>query len=366
MLYHQRKQTFHGGELMKIKISKNNVVGEKISPYIIAEIGSNHNGDMDLCQKIIKAAKNAGADCVKFQFFSTNSMFSKKTYDDNYFIADDYRNRTDYTLKEIVEAYSIKKNELIDMKKFCEKIEIDFAVTPFSNEEADFIIDELNVDFVKIASMDCNNYQFLKHIAKKNKPIVLSTGLCTLDEIDKAVRTIESTGNKNLILLHCIAMYPPPDELINLKNINTLKKIYPYPIGFSDHSEGPHVSLAATALGACLIEKHFTIDKKLVGWDHHMSMNEKEMKELVLGSKKIFTSLGTERIYREEDQERVNSFRRSIVAKKKISKGDTITLDMLDLKRPGTGLSPEMLNLIIGKIAKRNIEFDEIINLKDF
>ena len=161
-------------------------------------------------------------------------------------------------------------------------------------------------------------------------------------------------------------MYPPPDELINLKNINTLKKIYPYPIGFSDHSEGPHVSLAATALGACLIEKHFTIDKKLVGWDHHMSMNEKEMRELVLGSKKIFTSLGTERIYREEDQERVNSFRRSIVAKKKISKGDTITLDMLDLKRPGTGLSPEMLNLIIGKIAKRNIEFDEIINLKDF
>jgi sialic acid synthase SpsE len=351
---------------MEIRLSKNKVISNDCCPYIIAEIGSNHNGNMDLCKKIIKAAKDTGADCVKFQFFTTTSMFSKKTYNENYFIADDYRNRTDYTLKEIVEAYSIKKNELIEMKKFCEELNIDFAVTPFSNEEADFVIDELNVDFVKIASMDCNNYQFLEYVAKKNKPIVLSTGLCTLDEIDKAVQTIESTGNTKLIILHCVAMYPPPDEIINLKNISTLKKIYPYPIGFSDHSDGPYVSLAATAIGACLIEKHFTIDKNMKGWDHHMSMNENQMRELILGSKKIYKSLGTERIYREEDQNRVDSFRRSIVAKIQILKDEIITSDMLDVKRPGTGLAPEMLDLVVGKKAKRDIDYDEIIQLEDF
>ena len=262
---------------MEVKISKNKIIKNNCCPYIIAEIGSNHNGDMDLCRRIVKAAKDTGADCVKFQFFTTTSMFSKKTYDDNFFIADDYRNRTDFTLKEIVEEYSIKKDELVEIKKFCKDIEIDFAVTPFSKEEADFIVDELNVDFIKIASMDCNNYNFLEYVAQKNKPIVLSTGLCTLDEIDKAVQTIENTGNKNLIILHCIAMYPPPDELVNLKNILTLKKIYPYPIGFSDHSDGPYASLAAIALGANLIEKHFTIDKKMKGWDHHMSMDKSQM-----------------------------------------------------------------------------------------
>ncbi|MGO9133443.1 MAG: N-acetylneuraminate synthase family protein [Methylovirgula sp.] len=337
-------------------------------PYIIAELGANHNGDMALAHTLVREAKKAGCNCVKFQSWTKESIFSKKVYEENKFLEDDYRNRNDYTLESIVDAYSVSEKELRDLKALCDSEDIEFGCTPFSRREVDFLTEELNIAFVKIASMDVNNYDFLKYVASKKKPVVLSTGLSTLAEIDQAVRAIESTGNLDIILLHCIAVYPPRDETINLRNIEMLRAVYPeYPVGFSDHSLGTAVSLASVALGACMIEKHFTLDKNMPGWDHKVSMTPDEMAELVAGSKKIVKALGTtRRVLSSEDYHKIPAFRRSVVAARRIAKGQTIEAADLDVKRPGTGLEPQYVHLIIGRVAKRDIDFDDMLTLDDF
>ncbi len=350
---------------MKIKI-RDRYVGDNCKPYIIAEIGANHNGDMNLCKKLIYEAKKAGADAVKFQLFSVDTVFSNKVYEDNYFIADDYRKRKDYTLKQIVKKYSISINELKIVQSYCKKLKIHFGITPFSFKEMRKIKDNLKPDFIKIASMDCNNYEFVNFVGKSSKKVILSTGLSDLSEINKSVRAFEKSGNKNLIILHCIAEYPPDDIKTNLRNILTFKKLFPYPIGFSDHSKGIGIALGSIALGACLVEKHFTINKKMEGWDHHMSLDQIELKNLVKDSKRVFKALGSTSIKRVESKKRIESFRRSIVAKIDIKKNHIIKRDMLELKRPGTGLSPENVKFLIGKKAKKNIFKDKIITTKDF
>jgi sialic acid synthase SpsE len=351
---------------MKVKITSNRSVGKGEAPYIIAELGSNHNGDMELAKKLIDSAKRAGADCVKFQSWSKKTIFSKVKYEENYFLVDDYRGRDDYSLEEIVEKFSISESQLIEINAYCKKVGIDFASTPFSKKEADFLVDQLDTEFIKIASMDLNNYQFLDYVARKGKSIVLSTGLSTLAEIDQAVQTIENAGNEKIIILHCVAIYPPEDKQINLNNMDSLSANYPYPIGFSDHSLGTCIPLASVAKGACIVEKHFTLDKDMFGWDHKVSANEEEMAVITVGAKRIFTALGSERIQRVENSERLDSFRRSIVAAKDIKVGEIIQEGMLDYKRPGTGLDPEVSKFIIGKMAKRDISYDEIILMEDF
>ena len=351
---------------MKVKLTKKNTVGAGEKPYVIAEIGSNHNGDMDVAKRLIDAAKESGADCVKFQSWSKDTIFSKKTYDDNYFLTDDYRNREDYNLEEIVEKYAISEEELLAMKAYADQIGIECTSTPFSMVEADFMVDKMKVDFIKIASMDLNNYPLLDYIARKNRPIVLSTGLSTLSEIDMAIRTIEEAGNNEIVILHCVATYPTSDSDVNLKNIETFSKLYPYPVGFSDHTLGTCIPLAAVANGACLIEKHFTLDKTMEGWDHKISATPEEMRIIAENSKRIFDALGSTRISQMESKEQQNAFRRSIIAAKEISEGEVITEEMLTSKRPGTGIPPGDVKYILGKKAKRNINHDEMIDLTDF
>lgn len=351
---------------MNIQLTKNRKVGSDHPPYIIAELGSNHNGDMEIAKKLIKSAKASGADCVKFQSWSKETIFSKLKYEENFFLADDYRNRKDYTLEEIVEEYAISEDELFEMKEYSSKIEIDFASTPFSVNEVDFLLDELDAPFVKIASMDVNNYPYLDYVAKKKKPIILSTGLSNLSEVNKAIETIEYAGNNQIIILHCIASYPPQDSNINLKNIRTYENIYPYPIGFSDHSIGPCMSVAAVANNACLVEKHFTLDKNMEGWDHKISADPEDMRVIVKDSKRVFNALGKSRIIRTESENQVEEFRRSIVASRDISKGEKFTKNMIDFKRPGIGLEPGLADFVIGSTAKRDIGFDEIIKKEDF
>tara|TARA_B100001142_G_scaffold329241_1_gene391834 strand:+ start:2270 stop:3325 length:1056 start_codon:yes stop_codon:yes gene_type:complete len=351
---------------MKIQLTKNRLVGPGEEPYIIAELGSNHNGDMDLAKKLIQSAKDSGADCVKFQSWSKESIFSQKKYEENHFLADDYRDREDYTLEEIVEAYAISEDQLMDVRQFSSDIGIDFSSTPFSRKEADFLVNELDAPFIKIASMDVNNYPYLDYVARKNKPIILSTGLSTLSDIDRAVDVIESANNHEIILLHCIATYPPEDKDVNLNNINTLSTIYPYPIGFSDHTLGPCMSVAAVANNACLIEKHFTLDKEMEGWDHKISADPEDMEVIVRDSRRVFNALGNARIKRTESSEGVNEFRRSIVASRDVSAGEIFTENMLDYKRPGGGLEPEFSKFIIGSKARRDISFDEMIEINDF
>lgn len=349
---------------MKIKLG-NKEVYNYCKPYIIAELGANHNGDMDLAKKLILAAKKAGADCVKFQSWSVSSVTSKKVYEENCFLQDDYRGRKDFTLREIVEKFSISEGQLLEMKNFADQVKIDCASTPFSKKEVDFLTDELNAPFIKVASMDLNNYPFLEYIAKKNKPIVLSTGLSELSEIDKAIRTIEKAGNERIIMLHCIANYPPKDEEVNLNNIVTLKNLYPYPIGFSDHTLGTSIPLAAVALGACIIEKHFTLDKSLFGWDHKVSATPVELELICHEARKINTALGSYYIRCVEDDEKKSAFRRSIVTTRVIKKGETIKEEDINYKRPGTGFSPESKDFIVSRVAKRDMDADVIITKED-
>ncbi len=328
-------------------------------PYVIAELGANHNGDMDLAKRMISEAKASGADCVKFQSWTAKSIFSTKAYEDNYFIADDYRDRKDHTLESIVEEYSISEAELMEMKAFADEVGIDCSSTPFSEREADFLVDEMKASFIKVASMDLNNYPFLRYLAKKQLPIILSTGLSELFEIDRAVRTIEEAGNKQIAILHCVAIYPPRDEQVNLKRIQTLQQLYPdYTIGFSDHTLGIEVPLASVAFGAAIIEKHFTLDKDMEGWDHKVSASPEELKSITKGVEKIWNALGTGRLMVEEDQERKVSFRRSIVLKEDVRRGDIITRENIDFKRPGEGVLPGDIDWVVGRTAKEDIKAD--------
>lgn len=337
-------------------------------PYIIAELGANHNGDILLAKELIIKAKEAGCDCVKFQSWSKDTIFSRQVYEDNFFLQDDYRTRTDYTLEQIVEKFSLSERELYSMKLFCDEIGIDFASTPFSQKEVDFLVDTCQVPFIKVASMDLNNYGFLEYIARKGRPVVLSTGLSDLFEIDRAVRVIETAGNNQIIILHCVSVYPPDMRDVNLRNIEMLRMVYPeYPIGFSDHTLGIEIPLAAAALGACIIEKHFTLDKNMFGWDHKVSADFSEMKAIVDGTRNINIALGSfRRVVGQKELIQREAFRRSLVAARDIPEGKVIERDDLDVKRPGTGIEPQYIDMVIGKTAKRNIRYDEVIRKEDF
>lgn len=348
-----------------------NFVYERIKnftePYIIAEIGANHNGDLDLAKKLINQAVDAGADCVKFQSWTKESIFSRKVYDDNYFLGDDYREREDYTLEAIVEEFSFGKEQFKKLKKYCDEKNIDFGCTPFSDEEVDFLVDELNVPFIKVASMDLNNLPFLEYIASKKVPLILATGLSEMSEIDEAVRTIEKYHSQ-IILLHCVSNYPPKDEHVNLLNIKMLQDYYKnYSIGFSDHTIGIEIPLASVAFGTALIEKHFTLDKNMFGWDHKVSADYNDLVQIVSGSKRIVKALGSyRRILTKYDEEKIPAFRRSIVAAKEIPKGKIIKREDLTFKRPGTGIEPKYVDFLVGKMAKNTIKYDSLIEKKDF
>lgn len=334
-------------------------------PYVISELGSNHNGDMELAKKMIIESKNAGADCVKFQSWTKETIFAKKKYSENYFLNDDYRSRDDFNLEKIVEKFSISENELIKMKKLSDELGIDCTSTPFSKREVDFLVEEMKVRFIKVASMDLNNYPFLEYIAKKNLPVVISTGLGDFYEIDKAVKIIEETGNNQIIILHCVSLYPPKDTQVNLNNIDTLKKNYPYPIGFSDHTLGYSIPIASAVKGVRIIEKHFTLDKEMFGWDHKASATADELKIICKESKRIVDALGSNRIICVEDEERKNEFRRSIVTTRNIEKGEKIALTDLDFKRPGTGIKPDEVKYVVGRTLAKDIEEDSILKWED-
>ena len=349
-----------------MKLTKNININNYGKPYIIAELGSNHNGDMELAKKMIIEAKEAGADCVKFQSWSKDSIFARKKYADNFFIADDYRDRNDFTLEEIVEEYSISETELLDMKIFADEVGIDCSSTPFNKKEADFVVEQLKSPFIKVASMDLNNLPFLDYLARKNLPIIISTGLSELYEIDRAVKTIELAGNGNIVILHCVSTYPPVDSDVNLNNMKTLMETYPdYCVGFSDHTIGIEIPLASVAMGACVIEKHFTLDKEMEGWDHKVSATKNELSAIVTGTKRINEALGSFRITATESDDKKSEFRRSIVITRTMKKGEVLKLEDLDYKRPGTGLKPDMTEFIIGMSINKDLSFDHILTKDD-
>jgi N-acetylneuraminate synthase len=332
-------------------------------PYIIAEIGSNHNGDMNLARKLIKTAKKVGADSVKFQSWDT-TLFSKSVYEDNYFLSDDYRNRSDHTLKSIVKKFAVSEEDLFELSIFCKDQGIDFSSTPFDINQVDPLV-KIGAPYIKIASMDINNDRLLAKAASTKLPVLLSTGMATLGEIDTAVATLEKENVVQIVLLHCTALYPTPPNEINLFAMDTLRQ-FGYPVGFSDHSLGPEIALAAIARGAIVVEKHFTIDKTMFGWDHHMSMDPKEMKILCTGAKRIHHALGNaRRIVGQKEFHQRAAFRRSIVSSRDLKSGEILTVDCVVYRRPGTGLDPSLLDHILGMRLIRDLPYDSMIKITD-
>jgi sialic acid synthase SpsE len=334
-------------------------------PYIIAEIGANHNGDMQLAKTMIDSAVACGADAVKFQSWTPDSLIAKEEYERNQKYNDSAKKHFG-SLKEMVEKYYLKEEEHFELSAYAKSKGVDFCSTPFSYAEVD-LLEKLEVPYYKIASMDINNIALLEYAACKGKPLVLSTGMSSLAEIDKAVTIIEKAGNKNIVLLHCISIYPPLHEDIHLRNISMLQQAFGYPIGFSDHSIGFSIPLAAVTLGACIIEKHFTTDKNLPGWDHEISADPFEMKIIAQESKNIIRSLGNfHRTISDAETQKKSKFRRSIVSAIDLNKGDIITKEHLTFKRPGTGINPDEMNYVIGRKLKSNIEKDTLFKWEDF
>jgi len=337
------------------RLNNSSLIGENLKPYIIAEMNTSHFGSMETAKKMIEEAKKAGCDCVKFQSWSSDSLYSKSFYDEN------------PIAKRIINKFALTETELLEVAEYCKKVEIDFSSTPYSRPEVDFLLEKCNAAFIKVASMDLCNYPFLDYIGRTGAPIILSTGMSELEEIQKAVKTIENTGNKKICILHCISIYPCETSTINLKNISGLIKEFPnHIVGYSDHSLGTEMASAAIALGACVIEKHFTLDKTKIGMDNQMASEPDEMSKLVSNCHNVQIALGnSRRIVLPTEIEQRKKMRRSVIAAKDLKAGSKITLGDLDVKRPGTGIPPEEIKNLVGKILNRDIEGNTLIEKSD-
>jgi sialic acid synthase SpsE len=346
--------------MKRIRINKTKEVHNFCEPYIIAEIGANHNGDMELAKQMIDSAVASGADAVKFQSWTPKSLIAKEEYDRNQKYNDSAKKHFG-SLKEMVEKYYLREDQHFELKAYCDKKKVDFCSTPFSVEEVD-LLEKLEVPFYKIASMDVNNPELLTYAGSKGKPIVLSTGMSTLGEIENAVRAIEKGGCTDIVLLHCISIYPPLYEDIHLRNIPMLQQTFDLPVGFSDHTIGFSIPLASVALGACIIEKHFTTDKDLPGWDHEISADPHEMKIICTESKNVARSMGSfVRTVSEAEAQKKLKFRRSIVTTRSLKAGHRLTAGDLVSKRPGTGISPDLIENMIGRTLKADVAEDIVL-----
>lgn len=338
-------------------------VGPSHPPYIIAEVGANHNGDMKLCRQLIDAAADAGANAAKFQSWTDTSLIAKEEYDRNTDYSD--KKRHFGSLQEMVSAYRLTTEQHLEAHAYCKARGIAFCSTPFSTDEAD-LLDKLDVPFIKIASMDIVNLPLLKYVARKNRPVVISTGMASLAEIEQSVETVRSQGNDQIVLLHCVSIYPPQYDMIHLRNVAMLQQAFEVPVGFSDHTLGTAIPLAAVALGACVIEKHFTLDQDMPGWDHAISANPAQLRTIVEDGKNIFTAMGcSRRIVTDAEVDKRKKFRRSLLARRALPQGHVLAESDLDAKRPGTGISPDEIPYVLGRKIARDIKEDQVICWED-
>ena len=331
------------------------MVGDQYPTYIIAEAGLNHNGDIELAKKLILEAKKIGCNAIKFQSFNAGSRVSKKVKSINYVEEADGLQEN---IHQMFERLSLSFKQTKKLFDFAKKNKIEIFSTPFDEENVN-LLEKLKVNFYKIASVDLVNIPLIEAVSKTGKPVILSTGMSTISNIEDAVEIFKKNGNKNLIILHCLSSYPANENEMNLKVIKTLKRNFGVPVGFSDHYPGIEISLMSIGVGANIIERHFTLDKKFEGPDHILSSEPEEMKKLVVLSKNSNNILG-DGIKKIQPSEYVviNSQRKSIYAKKDINKGDKLTKDNLTIKGPGGGILPKYIDLILNKKAKNNIESD--------
>lgn len=332
-------------------------VGEGEPCFIVAEAGANHDRKLSQARELIDVAVDAGADAVKFQVYSAESLYSRKTPQFSYLKELDAGKST----YEVIRENELPREWLAELATYCQNKGIIFIATPFDEEAIDQLY-EIGAFAYKWASFEIVDLPLLRYAASKGKPMLLSTGMCNLADIQEAVDTVYSTGNEDIILLHCTSLYPTQPNQVNLRIMDTMKNVFHLPVGFSDHTLGITVPIAAVARGSCVIEKHFTLSRKLKGPDHPFALEPEELKQMVRAIREVEESLGSPiKKMIPEEEEMATLGRRSIIARVNIARGTKITEDMLIIKRPGYGIKPKFLNIIIGRGAKRDIEKDDII-----
>lgn len=326
---------------------------------VIAEAGVNHNGDFVTAKEMIRAAKECGADIVKFQTFNVDKLVSKYAPMAEYQKENTGKSETQ---KAMLERLQLSQEQFCDLSEYCKEIGIQFLSTPFELDSVDFLTQIQ--DIWKIPSGEITNYPYLVRIAKTGYPVILSTGMSEMWEIREAVKILKDNGVKDITILHCTTEYPTPLTEVNLNVMNTLAEEFGCKVGYSDHTEGIAVALAAVAMGAEVIEKHFTLDRNMEGPDHKASLEPNELKLMIDGIRKIELAKGNAtKMLTESENKNRDVARKSIVASKNIKCGEIFTEDNLTTKRPGNGISPMKWNEIIGKRAKRDFEEDELIEL---
>ena len=340
--------------------NKNSNDQEKV--FIIAEAGVNHNGSIALAKQLIDIASKSNADAVKFQTFIAEEVVSTDAPKAEY-----QKQTTDASESQLdmIRKLELSKEDHQKLMDYAAHKNIMFLSTPFDERSMDLLV-ELEVSLIKISSGEITNHPFLKYIAKMGLPIILSTGMSTLDEVAEAVSVIKEAGCEDLTLLHCTSNYPARVEDCNLLAMKTMADAFGVPVGYSDHTPGIYVPLAAAAMGACVIEKHFTLDKNLSGPDHRASLEPVELEEMVRGIRLVEKARGSPvKAPVESELEVRDVARRSIVAKVDIPTGTVITEDMLVFKRPGTGVAPKDSTILIGKIATQDINKNEMLEFEE-
>ena len=344
----------------EIKIA-GRIVGPGQPCFIIAEAGVNHNGDMDLARQLVDAATRAGADAVKFQTFTAESLLTPEAP------KAEYQKQTTGSVEsqfEMISRLELSAGDHRELINYCEDQGILFMSSSFDESSTDLLA-ELDVAVYKVTSGEITNLPFLDHVARKGKPMIVSTGMAYLSEVEAAVRTIEAAGNQDYILLQCTSNYPADPADANLAAMATMATAFNAPVGYSDHTPGIEVPLAAVALGACVVEKHITVDNALPGPDHLASSEPEEFSAMVRGIRTVESSLGhgrKEPAFSEANTASVA--RKSLVAAQDIPAGATLTEELIAIKRPGTGLPPEMRPHVSGRTTRRPIPKGEALTLE--
>jgi len=335
-------------------------IGHDQPCFIIAEAGSNHNCDFDSARKLIDVAFEAGADAVKFQVFSAEAIYSRKTPMASY-LKNKELVKEGETLWDLIKRIEIPRHWMPDLMQYCREKGIIFLSTPFDLAAVDEL-EAVGVEAYKVASFEITHLPLLKKISATGLPIILSTGMANLEDIEVALAAIKAGGNSDVALLHCAIAYPPKFEDINLRAMDTMRQAFALPVGFSDHTMGHVTDVAAVARGACIIEKHFTLSRQQEGPDHPFSLEPAELKAMIEAIRQTEKILGSPlKQHTEAENELYRIARRSLVAAVDISAGTVITESMLAVKRPGFGIPVRHMEIVIGRVARRDIEEDDIL-----
>ena len=342
--------------MLKVRIGER-WVGDGEPCFIVAEAGANHNRDLTMAKELIAVAAEAKADAVKFQTYSAETLYSKKTPRFSYL-----EGLSDKSTWDLVKEIELPREWQGELAEEAKKRGILFMSTPFDHRAVDEL-DMLGVPAFKIASFEIVDLPLMRYAASKGKPMIISTGLADYEDIQDAFATCREVGNEQVVFLQCASLYPAPPERINLRAMETMRRAFGTLVGLSDHTLGIHISVAAPAVGACVIEKHYTLSRSLKGPDHPFAIEPAELRELVRQVREVEAALGDGRKLgpAPDELEMHQKARRSLVAACAIPKGTRIEPDMVTIKRPGYGIPPKFLRLVVGRAARRDIEADDVI-----